>query len=124
MPGTSKVFAEYLDTISTVPAHHTFVAATKMGHRHSKPIDNITRKLQTRSGGSGIFYKMDRGEASSQHSSCGAENIFLAKHNMLFWSAQRDNNRQYQTIRLPHIQVFLPSNGGRSNLHISISPLV
>jgi hypothetical protein len=54
---------------------------------------------------------MDRGKASSQHSSNGTEEIFLAKQNMPFWSAQRDNSRQCQAIQLPHIQGFLPSDG-------------
>jgi hypothetical protein len=76
------------------------------------------------SSGGGIFHKMDRGEASSQHSNSGTEKVFLVKHNMPFWSAQRDNNRQRQIIRLPHIQGFLPSDGGRSTFRVSISPSV
>jgi hypothetical protein len=67
---------------------------------------------------------MDRGEASSQHSNSGTEEIFLAKHNVPFWSAQRDNNQQCQAIRLPHIQEFLPLDGVRSTFRISISPSV
>jgi hypothetical protein len=55
---------------------------------------------------------MDRGKASSQHSSRMIENIFLAKHNMLLWSAQRDNSRQRKAIRLSHIQGFTLPNGG------------
>jgi hypothetical protein len=38
--------------------------------------------------------------------------FFLAKHNMLFWSAQKDSSRQCHAIRLSHIQGFLPSDGG------------
>jgi hypothetical protein len=67
---------------------------------------------------------MDRGEASSQHSSSGTEKIFLVKHNMSFWSAQRGNSQQHQAIQLLHIQGFLPLDGGRSSFHISISPSV
>jgi hypothetical protein len=51
--------------------------AAEMGHQHSRTIDNSTRKLQICSSGGGIFHKMDRGEASSQRSSTGAEKIFL-----------------------------------------------
>jgi hypothetical protein len=72
----------------------------------------------------GIFHKMDRGEASSQHSSNGTGEIFLTKHNMPFWSAQRDNSRQCQAIQLPHMQGFLPLDEGRSSFCISISPSV
>jgi hypothetical protein len=50
--------------------------------------------------------------------------IFQAKHNMPFWSVQRDNSRQRQAIWSPHIQGFLLSDGGRSSFRISISPLV
>jgi hypothetical protein len=82
-------------------------------------VDECTRK-QVCNGGGGIFHKMDRDEASSQHSSSGTEEIFMAKHNMPFWSAQRDS-RQRQAIRLPDIQIFLPSDGGRSSFCIIIS---
>jgi hypothetical protein len=80
----SNFFAKYSSTIAT---DYTFVAATKMGHRHSRTIDNSTRKLQICRGGGGILHKVDRGEASSQYSSSGAENVLLAKYNMPFWSA-------------------------------------
>jgi hypothetical protein len=49
-----------------------FVAATEMGHQYSGTIDNSIRKLQICCSGSGIFLKMDRGEASSQYSSSRA----------------------------------------------------
>jgi hypothetical protein len=39
-------FAKYTSTISTVLANYTFMAAAKMGHRHSRAIDSSTRKLQ------------------------------------------------------------------------------
>jgi hypothetical protein len=32
-------------------------------------------------------YQVDRSKASGQHSTNEAEKIFLAKHNILFWSA-------------------------------------
>jgi hypothetical protein len=67
---------------------------------------------------------MDTGEASSQHSSSGTEEIFVAKDNMSFLSAQRDSIRQRQAIRLPHIKGFLPLDGGRSSFDIIISPSV
>jgi hypothetical protein len=53
----SKVFTKYSNTIPTVSAHHTFVVTTEMGHRHSRTINNSTRKLQIRSGGGGTFHK-------------------------------------------------------------------
>jgi hypothetical protein len=67
---------------------------------------------------------MDRSEASSQNSSNRTKVIFLAKHNMPFWSAQRDNSQQYEAIQLPHIQGFLPSDGSRCSFLISIPPSV
>jgi hypothetical protein len=88
----SKKFAKYSITVSTVSVDYTFVATTKVGHRHSRVIDNNTRKLQICSGGSGILHKVVRGEASSQYSSSGAQKVLLAKYNMSFWSAQKDNN--------------------------------
>jgi hypothetical protein len=87
MSGMSKVFAEYSSIVSTIIAPHTFVVVAEMGHQYSWTIDNYTRKLQVRSSGGRIFHKMDRGEASSQHSNSGVQEIFLAKHNMSFWSA-------------------------------------
>jgi hypothetical protein len=60
------------------------VATTKMGHRHSRTTDNNTRKPEICSGGSGIFHKMDRGKAYSQHSYRGAQKILLEEHNMPF----------------------------------------
>jgi hypothetical protein len=44
----SKNFAKYSSTVS---ADYTFVTAAKMGHRHSRAIENSTRKLQICSGG-------------------------------------------------------------------------
>jgi hypothetical protein len=38
MPSMSKVFAEYSGTISTYSAYNTFMASTKMEHRHSRAI--------------------------------------------------------------------------------------
>jgi hypothetical protein len=80
----SKVFAEYSSTITTHSAHYTFVAAAEMGYRHSRTNDNCTRKLQICSGDSRIFYKVDRGEASSKLGSSRTEKIFLAEYNMPF----------------------------------------
>jgi hypothetical protein len=77
-------FVKYSSTIST---DYTFVATAKMGYRHSRAINNSTRKLQICGGGGGILNKVDRGEASSQYSSGGAQKVLLAKHNMSFWSA-------------------------------------
>jgi hypothetical protein len=122
----SKVLTEYSGTISTILAHHPFMAAAKMGHQHSRTVDDSTRKLQVCSGGGGVFHKMDRGEASSQHCRSGTEEIFLAEHNMSFWSAQRYNSRQRQAIRLQHIQGFLTSDEGSKQLshqYITLNPM-
>jgi hypothetical protein len=72
----SNFFIKYSNTVS---ADYTFVATVKMGHRHSRAIDNNTRKLQICSGGGGILHKVDRGEASSQYSSSRAQKVLLAK---------------------------------------------
>jgi hypothetical protein len=117
----SKLFVKYSSTIS---ADYTFVTATKMGHRHSRAIANSTRKLQICSGGGVILHKVDRGEASSQHSSSGAQKVILAKHNILFWSSQKDNIQQCKTIRLSHIQGFLRSDGDRSSLRVRVPPSI
>jgi hypothetical protein len=66
-------FAKYSSTISS---DYTFMAATKMGHRHCRAIDNSSRKLQICSGGGGILNKVNRGEASCQYSSSGAQKVF------------------------------------------------
>jgi hypothetical protein len=80
----SNFFAKYSSNISTVSIDYTIVAAAKVGHRHSRAIDDNTRKLQICSGGCGILHKVDRGEASSQYSSSGAQKVLLAKCNMPF----------------------------------------
>jgi hypothetical protein len=55
--------------VTTCEACQKFFPNVEMGHRHSRTIDNSTKKLQIRCGGGGIFHKMDRGKASSQYSS-------------------------------------------------------
>jgi hypothetical protein len=45
LQGMSKVSTEYSRFISTQSAHHTLVAVVEMGYRHSRTIDNSTRKL-------------------------------------------------------------------------------
>jgi hypothetical protein len=87
----SIFFTKYSSIVSTVSADYTFVAAAKMGHQHRRAIDNSTRKLQICSGGGGILHKVDRGKASNQYSSSGAQKVLLTKYNMPFWSAQKYN---------------------------------
>jgi hypothetical protein len=87
------------------------MATTDMRNRHSRTTDNSTSKLQICSGGNGIFHKMDRGEASSQHNCSGTQKILLVEQNMPFRGAQRDNSQQRQAIRLSYIQEFLSSDG-------------
>jgi hypothetical protein len=41
-------------------------------------------KLHVCSSGSRILHQMDRGEASSQHSSNGAQKVLLEEYNMSF----------------------------------------
>jgi hypothetical protein len=53
------------------------VVIAEMGHRHSEATDNCTGKLQVCSCGGRIFHQMDRGKASSQYSSSGAQENFL-----------------------------------------------
>jgi hypothetical protein len=60
------------------------MTVTEMGHGHSRTTNNSTREPQIRSGGSRVLHKMDRGEASSQHSGGRVEKIFLVEHNMSF----------------------------------------
>jgi transposase InsO family protein len=72
----SKVLTKYSDTILIVPAHHTFMATAKMGHRYSRIVDDSTGKLQVCSGCDRIFHKMDRNKASSQHCSSRTEEFF------------------------------------------------
>jgi hypothetical protein len=84
LPGMPEVFTKFQGTIAT---YNTFVAIAEMGHWHYGTIDNRTRKLQICSGSGRILHQMDRGEASSQYSSSGAQEIFLAKLNMLFQGA-------------------------------------
>jgi hypothetical protein len=95
-----------------------------MGHRHCGASDNRTGKLQVCSGCSQVLHKVDRGKVSSQHSRSGAQKVLLAEHNMTLWSAVKDNSRQHQVVQLPYIQGFLPPDGGRSSLHLSIPPSV
>jgi ssDNA-binding replication factor A large subunit len=84
----SSIIYDAVKLIKSCQACQKFSPNTaKMGHRHSRAVGDNTRKISVCSCGGGIFHKMDRGEASSQHSSSGTEEIFLAKHNMPFWSA-------------------------------------
>jgi hypothetical protein len=74
------------------------MAAAVMGHRYHGTSDDRTRKLQIHSGRNRIFYQVDRGEASSQHSSNRAQKIFLAKHNMSLRVPKKilfDNAKQF-----------------------------
>jgi hypothetical protein len=120
----SKNFTKYSSTISTVSADYTFVATAKVGHQHNRAIDNSPSKLQICSGGGGILHKVDRGKDSSQYSSSRAQKVLLAKYNMPFWSAQKDNGQQCKAVWLSYIQGFLPSDGGWSSLRIRVSPLI
>jgi hypothetical protein len=93
-----EVFPKLQRTISTIITYNTFVAIVEMGHWHCGTIDNCTRKLQICSSIDRILHQMDRGEASSQHSGIGAQEIFLAKHNMSFRVPRKitvDNAKQF-----------------------------
>jgi hypothetical protein len=87
----SKVFASLESSIPAFATHHTFMATPKTGHRHSGTAAHCPGKLQVCGSHHCVLYKMDRGEASSQHSLCITQEIFLAKHNLLIWSTKRDN---------------------------------
>jgi hypothetical protein len=67
---------------------------------------------------------VDRGEASRQHSHSGAQKILLAEHNMPLRTVAKDNSRQRQAVGLTYIQGFLPPDGGRSSLWLSLPPSV
>jgi hypothetical protein len=95
-----------------------------MGHQHCRTSDNRTGKFQVCSGSSRILHKVDRGEASSQHSRSGAQKVLLAEHITSLRSATKDNSRQHQAVQLPYIQGFLPRDGGRSSFHLSLLPLI
>jgi hypothetical protein len=88
-----EVFAKHSSTVSTVATHHTIITIAEMGHRHSGAVDNRTGKLHVCSSGSRILHQMDRGEASSQHSSSGDQEVLLVEYNMSFQSAQKDNSQ-------------------------------
>jgi hypothetical protein len=85
-------------SVTTHSTYHTLVAIAKVAHRHSGTANNSTRKLQICSGSSRVFHKMGRSEAFNQYSDIRAKKIFLAEHNMLVQSTQRDNSRQCQAI--------------------------
>jgi hypothetical protein len=89
--GVPKAFTNFQSTLATVIAHHTLVAIAEMGHRHHRTVNSSPRKLQIRSGGSRVFYQMDRGKTSSQYRSSGTQKIFLVKHNFPLCSAKKDN---------------------------------
>jgi hypothetical protein len=85
----SEVFTKYS---SAVAAHHTVMAIAEMEHRHSGAVDNRIGKLQVCSSGNRILHQMDRGKASTQHSSNGTQEVFVVEYNMSFQSAQKDNS--------------------------------
>jgi hypothetical protein len=71
-----EVFAKFQSTITAIATHHTIMAIAEMRHWHHGTTDNHTRKLQVYRSGGRILHQVDRGKASSQHSSSGAQKIF------------------------------------------------
>jgi hypothetical protein len=92
----TKILTKLQSFVPTITTYHTFVGVAEMWHQHRGASDIHIGKLQIRSGYSRVLHKVDRREASSQHSHSGGQKVFLAEHNMLIQSAAKESSRQHQ----------------------------